>query len=195
MKKVFACFILAICLQATKKPAKQTHVSHVSPVHHLFIITIDGFRWQEVFNGADSLLLNNERYTPDTSTMKMMYWSSDVEERRKKLMPFFWNVLANKGQVYGNRYFNNRVDVSNIYSLSYPGYNEIFTGQTDMTISSNDKKINANRNVLEYLNQQKNFKGEVVAFTSWSELKMNSGYENMNEDNNTQSLLNKVEND
>jgi hypothetical protein len=206
MKHVFACIILAVCLRATEKPVKEkTITSVVSPVKNLFVITIDGFRWQEIFTGADSSLINDEQYTPDTSTMKMMYWASTPQERRKKLMPFFWNVLVSKGQVYGNRSFNNKVNTSNLYSLSYPGYNEMFTGNTDITVASNDKKINPNKNVLEYLNQETDYRGNVVAFTSWnvfpfilnkdrSGIKMNSGYQNLEEGDLTQSLVNKVEN-
>jgi len=207
MKHFFACIILAICLRATEKPTKQQNItSNIPPVHNLFIITIDGFRWQEVFTGADSALINNEKFTPDTSTMKMMYWATTANERRQKLMPFFWNVLAKKGQIYGNRHFNNKVNVSNIYSISYPGYNEMFTGKTDLTIASNDKRINSNLTVLEYLNHLPAYKGNVVAFTSWdvfpyilneerSGIKMNSGYQNMEEDNSIQGLVNKVQTD
>src|SRR6476660_3898595 len=207
MKHVFACIILAVCLQAPEKPTEEkTIISSVPPVKNLFIITIDGFRWQEIFTGADSSLINDERYTPDTSTMKMMYWASTPQERRKKLMPFFWNVLANKGQVYGNRFFSNRVNTSNFYALSYPGYNEMFTGNTDITVASNDKKINPNKNVLEYLNRETNYRGNVVAFTSWnvfpfilneerSGIKMNSGYQHLEEGDMAPSLVNKVEND
>jgi len=206
MKHLFACLILAACLQATQKSSKgNTSTSPVPPVKNLFIITVDGFRWQEIFTGADSSIINDERYTPDTSTMKMMYWASTPGERRKKLMPFFWNVLANKGQVYGNRSFRNKVNTSNFYSLSYPGYNEMFTGNTDMTVASNDKRINPNKNVLEYLNRETNHSGNVVAFTSWnvfpfilnkdrSGIKMNSGYQD-DKDDMTRSLVNKVEND
>jgi len=207
MKHYFACIILAICLQAAEKPTRQVNIAPpVAGVKNLFIITIDGFRWQEVFSGADSALINNESFTIDTSTMKMMYWDDDAEERRKKLMPFFWNVLARKGQVYGNRHFNNKVNTSNIYSLSYPGYNEMFTGQTDITIASNSKRINPNLNVLEYLNQQSGYEGDVIAFTSWnvfpfilnkkrSSIKMNSGWENLQEDDTQQILINKVQNE
>jgi hypothetical protein len=208
MKNVFACIILAICLQAHEDPIHQTRASrsHIPPVKNLFIITIDGFRWQEVFKGADSLLINNDEFTDDTATMKMLYWCSCVEERRKKLMPFFWNVIATRGQVYGNRYFNNKVNTSNLYSLSYPGYNEMFTGQADISIASNDKRINPNKNVLEYLDQQTNFRGNVVAFTSWnvfpfilnrdrSHIRLNSGYEHVDDDDSVQRLTNKVEDD
>jgi hypothetical protein len=135
-----------------------------------------------------------------------MYWDDNVEQRRKKLMPFFWSVLAERGQVYGNRHFNNKVNTSNIYSLSYPGYNEIFTGQTDTTIASNSKRINPNRNVLEYLNRQSGYEGDVVAFTSWNVfpfilnkerggIKMNTGWENIEGDGVEQVLINKVQNE
>jgi Type I phosphodiesterase / nucleotide pyrophosphatase len=194
MKSLFACIILMVCLQSLDEPAPETkNLQFIPPVQNLVIITIDGFRWQEVFTGADSALINDENFSPDTATMKMLYWAGTPEERRKKLMPFFWNVLVAKGQVYGNRHFDNKVNVSNIYSLSYPGYNEMFTGEPDLRIATNSKRVNPNLNVLEYLNEQTSFKGSVVAFTSWdvfpyilnkerSGLKINSGYGNIETD-------------
>lgn len=162
-----------------------------APTGNLIIITIDGFRWQEVFNGADESLINDTLVTPDTETMKMLYWSNQLKERRQKLMPFLWSVFSGNGQLYGNRAFDNRVNTSNIYSVSYPGYNEIFTGNTDLRITSNRRKINSNRNVLGYLNTLPDFKGSVVAFTSWdlfpyilnekdNDFMVNSGYEQLN---------------
>jgi len=208
MKRILACTILAMFLQATEKPIKihTSHSSTSSPVPNLFIITIDGFRWQELFTGADSTLINNEKLVANTTLIKEMYWASTASERRRKLMPFFWSVLAAKGQVYGNRNFNNKVNVSNIYSRSYAGYNEMFTGEADIMIASNNKQNNPNKNVLEYLNELPEYAGRVVAFTSWdvfpyilnkqrSRLKINSGYENMEDDDSLQTLVNKVENE
>lgn len=154
---------------------------------HIFIITTDGFRWQEVFKGADPLLVGNKRYTRDTELMKQLYWDSTAELRRARLMPFFWNVIARRGQIYGNRSLENKVNVANFYKISYPGYNEIFTGHNSGLISPNLPINNKNRNVLEYLNATKEYKGKVVAFSSWnvfpfilneerSQLYMNSGY-------------------
>jgi len=173
---------------------------------NLFIIITDGFRWQEVFNGADSFLISNDEYTPDTATLKSMYWASAVTERRKMLMPFFWNVISKNGQLLGNRELKNKVNVSNIYSVSYPGYNEIFTGTTDITISGNNKKLNKNYNVLEYLNNKKEFKGKIAVFSSWdvfpyilnekrNGLMINSGYAQMeNEcDKEVMNMINAVQ--
>jgi hypothetical protein len=155
---------------------------------NVFIITTDGFRWQEVFNGADSVLVNDEEYTPDTSTLKALYWAATPAERRRKLMPFLWSVVACKGQLYGNRLYGNKMNVANAYAKSYPGYNEIFTGSTDPGISSNAKNDNPNINVLEYLDKQPGFENKIAVFTSWdvfpyifnkkrNGLFINSGYE------------------
>jgi hypothetical protein len=177
-----------------------------STSENIFIIITDGFRWQEVFNGADSILINNEKYTPDTASLKSMYWASQATERRKMLMPFFWNVIAKKGQLLGNRELKNKVNVSNIYSVSYPGYNEIFTGTTDISISGNSKKLNRNYNVLEYLNSKDEFNGKIAVFSSWdvfpyilneerNGLMINSGYEQMENkrSNERVSMINAVQ--
>ncbi|HSY60452.1 MAG TPA: hypothetical protein VK796_01200, partial [Cytophaga sp.] len=95
---------------------------------NIFIITTDGFRWQEVFNGADSAILFNPKYVKDTATLRYMYWGNTPEERRQKLMPFMWNFIEHKGQLWGNRNYGNEVSVVNPYKISYPGYNEILTG-------------------------------------------------------------------
>src|SRR5689334_18111100 len=130
------------------------------PTGNVFIITIDGFRWQEVFTGADSSLINNEDYTPGAEVIKAMFWGTTPEIRREKLMPFFWNLISSKGQLYGNRSFENKMNVANEYAISYSGYNEMFTGNTDILISSNRKYRNPNINVLEYLNGKEEFNGK-----------------------------------
>lgn len=173
---------------------------------NVIIVTIDGFRWQEVFNGADSTLLHDEDATPGHELLTPIYWDASSSERRKKLLPFFWNVLAAKGQLYGNRAYKNKVNVSNAYSLSYPGYNEMFTGYADPFIASNDKYYNPNINIFEYLDAKAAFKGKVAAFTSWdvfpyilnekrNRLPVNSGYEDMRENDlsGTQVMTNAVQ--
>jgi hypothetical protein len=180
----------------------------LDPQNKLFIITLDGFRWQELFNGADSALLNDKEATPLNSTIKALYWDRDPIERRKKLMPFTWNVIARDGQLYGNRKFQNKVNVSNPYALSYPGYSELLTGSVDLTINSNSKTKNTNSNILELLNASPAYKGKVAAFTSWdvfpyilneqkSSFVINSGFENVKskEPSIAQKLLNTLQSD
>jgi hypothetical protein len=134
--------------------------------NNVFIITLDGFRWQELFFGADSALIHSSRFTKDSSVIN--FWDSDFNERRKKLMPFFWNIIEKEGQIFGNRIYKNKVNVSNIYALSYPGYNEIFTGTTDISLFDNRKIKNRNTNFFEYANKRSSLRNKVVSFASWS---------------------------
>ncbi len=181
-------------------PTTSAHITQ-----NVIIVTIDGFRWQEIFTGADSALLNDEEYTADRSTLNAIYWDSSATERREKLMPFFWQVIALQGQLYGNRHFDNKVNAANDYGISYPGYNEIFTGNTDVFISSNRKYNNPNINVLEWLNQKGDLKENIAAFTSWdvfpyilnenrSTILVNSGYEAIQTESNTAKHVNYLQN-
>lgn len=135
---------------------------------NIFIITLDGLRWQELFTGADSMLVENKDFVSDPAGLKSRFWADTQLERRKILMPFFWNTIATQGQLYGNRKFDNKVDCSNTMWFSYPGYNEILCGfADDESINSNKKINNPNVTVLEFLNNLPKYKGKVAAFGSW----------------------------
>ncbi len=134
---------------------------------NVFIITTDGLRWQEVFGGVDSVILNNPKFTSDRARIVKDFVASSVSESRQKLMPFFWNTLVKEGQIYGNRNYSNFVNNANPYWFSYPGYNEILSGYADIAVNSNDKKPNENITVLEFLNNQTSLKGKVAAYATW----------------------------
>jgi Type I phosphodiesterase / nucleotide pyrophosphatase len=134
---------------------------------NVFIIMTDGFRWQEMFGGADSSLIFSKEFTPDSARTAGKFWAKTATERREKLLPFFWNTIAKQGQLYGNRWAGNKVNVLNPYWFSYPGYNEVLSGYPDDKINSNDKKQNENITVLEFLNNQPKLKGKVAAFGTW----------------------------
>jgi hypothetical protein len=141
-------------------------VSHKT--ENIFIITFDGLRWQEMFSGADSSLVTNKLFVRDPVGLNTQFWASTSEERREILLPFFWSVISKQGQLYGNRDHGNLVNCTNHMWFSYPGYNEILSGHPDdLRIKSNNKILNPNVTVLEFLNQQPGFKGKVAAFGSW----------------------------
>ena len=145
-----------------------TEMLHAQKTENIIIITTDGFRWQEIFKGMDSAIANNPKFNQgDSSYIFEKYWSNDEKERRKKLMPFLWSVIESKGQIYGNRNYENKINNANPYKFSYPGYSEIMTGFADTTINSNDFPPNPNVTVLEFLNQQPALKGKVAAFGAW----------------------------
>ena len=135
---------------------------------NIIIITTDGFRWQEVFTGMDSALANNPKFNQeDSEYIYKKYWSNDVNRRREKLMPFLWKRIAEKGQVYGNRNYDNKVNCLNPYWFSYPGYSEIMTGFVDTAINSNEYPPNPHSTVLEFFNRQSKLKGKVAVFGAW----------------------------
>lgn len=157
MKKLF---FIAVLLVGTTCLAQKTE--------NVIVVTLDGLRWQEVFGGADSLLIGDSGFVEDPEWLIEKYWDEDPIKRRETLMPFFWNTLAAKGQLYGNRKYNNKVDCTNNMWFSYPGYNEILTGfADDENITSNSKINNPNTTFLEYLNNKKKYSGKVAAFGSW----------------------------
>ncbi|MEO5891435.1 MAG: hypothetical protein ABIQ31_14380 [Ferruginibacter sp.] len=191
---VAICFLLSI----------NSHAQEQKKTKNIFIITTDGFRWEEVFKGADSSLICNNRFVQDIALTKQMFWDSSDDLRRKKLMPFFWNVLSKKGQIYGNRLLENKVNVKNFYKISYPGYNEIFTGRTDINPVLNSPVLNKNTSILEYLNSRADFTGKVVAFSSWdimpfilneprSGFSVNSGYEMLDYQSEEGSMIDSVQ--
>lgn len=135
---------------------------------NIILITLDGLRWQEVFSGAEERLVLDKKFVRDTAGTYKRYWRETPAQSRELLMPFFWNVIAKQGQLYGNRNLNNKVNTTNKMWFSYPGYNEILTGfADDVRVNSNDPVDNPNQTVLEFLNKRKEFNGKVAAFSSW----------------------------
>jgi hypothetical protein len=123
---------------------------------NIVIVTLDGMRWQEIFSGTDTIILNNTDFTKDADNLQQHFGGSTPAVKRNKLMPFLWSIVAQNGQLYGNRNLQNFANVANPYKISYPGYNEILTGFPDPDCT-----------VLEYLNKQPGFRGRVAAFATW----------------------------
>lgn len=136
---------------------------------HLIVVTTDGYRWKEIFRGADSAKLFARRWFGMDSALKIQsYWAPDEKERREKLMPFFWNYMAKHGQIYGNRDLGNKVNVTNPFWVSHAGYSEMFTGYPYPEVT-NGIGPNPHITLLEFINNQPKYKGKVGVFASWDE--------------------------
>jgi hypothetical protein len=186
-------FTLAALLLLQQVPAQNHKTQNV------IIVTLDGFRWQELYRGADSALINS-KYTDTKAEVRKKYWAGTPQERRKLLMPFFWSVIARGGQLYGDRDMGNCDEVANQYHFSYPGYNEIFTGFADVRVSSNSPVPDPNTSVFEYMDKQKGLQDRIAVFASWevfpaifninrSGLKVNAGYANFEDSRADERLL------
>ena len=198
MKFVFCyCFLLFTAASFAQS---------ASETENIFIITTDGFRWQEVFTGADPDLIRNPHFVQDSDLISKLYWDSTAEGRRHKLMPFLWNIVAKQGQLYGNRLYQNKMNVSNIYKISYPGYNEMLTGYPDPVFIPNVPVRNRNASILEYLNGKREYAGKVASFSSWNifaailnrkrnHFPINAGYEPLPDDGSVNNeILNESQN-
>lgn len=139
---------------------------------NVVLITFDGARTQEVFGGLDLDILKDKtrRGKVEDSTLYKKYWAPTPEERRMKLMPFFWGTLMKDyGSIAGNRALGSSVMTTNKMWFSYPGYSEILTGQAhDDVINSNDRNRNPNTSVLEFLKRKLNLnKNQAALIGSW----------------------------
>jgi hypothetical protein len=135
---------------------------------NVVIITLDGYRWQEVFRGADRRLLKKTGKDFNKNKTARQFWNNDVSARRRLLMPFFWSTIASEGSLFGNRDHGCKMNVANRYWFSYPGYHEILTGNPSREINSNKIGPNPHVTVLEQIHNMPGYQGRVAVFSSWN---------------------------
>lgn len=163
-------FLCAVTVAEAQRP--------VPPADRVIIVTMDGVRWQEVFNGAARELISAKPGgVADTTRLTRRFSRDTRQAQRQALMPFLWSTIARTGWIRGDSAAGSLVRVTNGKRFSYPGYNELLTGSADDRIDSNDKIPNPNVSVLEWLNRRAGFRGRVAAFGSWDVLPfiLNSG--------------------
>jgi len=161
MKKVLLVILL---LSAGVAGYSQQHRTK-----NILLISIDGYRWKEVFEGADSVLIFDKKYREqDSVSLFKKYWAASPEQRREKLMPFFWNTIAREGQLYGNRNIGNNVNLRNKFWFSYPGRSETLCGFYDPNINTNSYPDNPNETILDFLGKQKGFENKIVTVAGWN---------------------------
>jgi hypothetical protein len=165
---IASALLLAAAAPTFATPLAKTSTTQKQKTERVIVLMLDGLRWQEVFNGADSTLMNKENGSvKDIDALKKKFWRDTPEARRETLMPFFWQVISREGQLHGNKTLGSSVTVTNKLNFSYPGYNETLTGYVDPKVNSNDKIPNQNKTVFEWLNGLPQFNGSVAAFGAW----------------------------
>ena len=164
--------VCAPALPAVRAEA-QTPPAHSLKTQNVFLIVSDGLRWQEVFTGADSLLMNEEHggIWENADTLRRAFWRATPAERRAALFPFLWGTVAESGQLIGDQNAGSVAHVTNGLAFSYPGYNEMLTGSPDPRINANDFGPNPNVTVFEWLNAKPDLHGRVAVYGTWSTFK------------------------
>lgn len=129
---------------------------------NLIIITTDGFRWQDFYNGIDSAIANNPKFNEDDSIGIYKKFAN------QPIMPFLTDYFGKHGQLWGNQNLGCKGYNSNPYWFSYPGYNELLCGFVDDSINSNSYKHNPNTTFLDFLQKQPAYKNKIAAFGAWN---------------------------
>src|SRR5688572_9391553 len=185
----FSILLLALVVGLTDGSAGQP-----ASRDNVILITLDGVRAAEIFGGLDVEILRStlakDAKLEDQPAYKRFY-AATAQERREKLMPFFWReLMARHGSIAGNAALQSTVTLTNTHRFSYPGYSEILTGEAhDDVIKSNDRIQNPYRTVLEEIKERLSLPSAAVAtFGSWEtfneisehtpgNLTINAGYE------------------
>ncbi len=128
-----------------------------APPPSVILVTIDGYRWEELFRGADPTLVEDERY-------RARY--VDVPDRAQALTPFLLS-FAQTGALIGNRDQNSCARVANDFWFSYPGYAELLSGRPSPAIRANEAVPNEDVTVLERLARRPEFAGQVRVYANW----------------------------
>jgi hypothetical protein len=161
------CIVLVVVNGASESFADDPTV-RARKSKNVVYITWDGFRWQELFGGAQETLIAKDAGVADVEGVKRRYWRESEAERREVLLPFVWKTMAKQGQIFGDPSKNAAAKLENTHKFSYPGYSEMFCGfADDKGIDSNKKFPNPHVSVLEFLNRRPGFENRVAAIATW----------------------------
>lgn len=161
-------FVICVCIFLWLGTTQAGDASPSPGSRKLIYVTLDGFRWQEFFGGAQSIYLSRDAGVDRVDELQNRLWRESETERREILLPFFWKVIAKQGQIFGDASRHSAASLTNTHKFSYPGYSEMFTGfADDAGINSNNKFPNPHINVLEFLNGRPGFEKKVAAIATW----------------------------
>jgi hypothetical protein len=166
--QIAAMAAFALCAACLVVPIPATAKSLVT--RNVILVTLDGVRPQEFFNGMDADIAASEEDSgiDEIDVVRKRYWRVTPKARREALMPNFWKTLAPMGVVLGNASKGSVVQVRNDQWFSYPGYSEILTGQAQPDVRSNDIVRYPHVTVLQYLRDTMKLRPTQVAqIGSW----------------------------
>jgi len=130
---------------------------------NVVLVTVDGVRQQELYEGADAIILDSGEASGITNVERVSerFWRATPEQRRETLLPFFWTELVPSGVLL-------RSTIANPHRNSFPGYSELLTGRVVPEITGNIDLQNPAETVLQIARRQLDVgRLKVAAFTSW----------------------------
>ena len=173
MSRILAALVLvswsSLVVSGVQPSAQSTDAANDNVV----LITFDGARIEEVFGGLDLELLRStmkEGQNVEDTPSYRRFWAPTPEERRRKLMPFFWSLVTEQGSIAGDRRSGSIVRLGNTHWFSYPGYAEMLLGEAhDAVITSNEPIRTPVPTVLETIGARLSLpRDKVATVASWA---------------------------
>lgn len=127
----------------------------VSPGHSVVLVTLDGVRVEELFDGLQEAAALRDAEDPysEIEAVRQRYGRETQQERRLALWPNLWGRLAPQGVLLGNRALGNHLRVENQVAASSPGYVELMTGRARAEVVDNTLRRYPYTTVLEHARQ------------------------------------------
>ncbi len=135
---------------------------------HVIYVTIDGVRAEDLFGGADPVVMADPKGSgvADTTAFRARWWRATPEARRRAMMPFLWDTLVPMGALYGGEAGEGRID--NGLNFSAPGYMAMFSGHPRTDVTSNDDRRYDYPTVFTLVAAATGDPRQAAAFVSWT---------------------------
>ncbi len=162
--------LMGVCglLISRQSISDNTSASATQPLN-VILISWDGVRLEEFFNGVDPSLVGGmgTQISPFTSAFfKPFLLMAD----KHVVFPYLWGTLAQRGVIYGEPGSGREMTVSNPMNISLPAYQSIMVGKQTNCLSNDCPRV-AQETFPERLVRELGFqKNEVVLFSSWDRL-------------------------
>jgi hypothetical protein len=141
--RFFALVVMLFSVGCNQCKPMDVKVTPPPPPVKVILVTIDGTRWQDVFDGTDSTLYHG---TPISS---------------RDLMPNLYHYFVDQGMVVGRK---SLMVASNSSHVSLPGYLEIMRGYQTFDCTNNKCDPYLTPTIADYFDQ-------VAVFSSWDTIR------------------------
>ena len=158
-----AAFAVASCLIVPPKAGAgkdaTNRVSQSPPTVTIVVVTLDGVRWHEVFDGVDASLAR-ERGLPAEAVVSAA-----------ELMPNLHGIIATHGVALGAPGHGAMISASGPNFVSLPGYAELLSGHRVTACHDNQCPGAGTRTIIDELAASTTLQHpDVAVVTSWAEI-------------------------
>ena len=144
---------------SARRAGQTSPAAHSRPAFAIVLVTLDGTRWHEVFEGVDAKLAASHGLA-----------ASDVVGAAE-LMPNLHRIIATHGAALGAPGHGAPIRASGPNFVSLPGYAELLSGRTVTNCRDNQCTNSGARTIVdEFSARSAGSETQAVIFTSWPDI-------------------------